>query len=198
MEDKGKTRDTRRARRGQVMTLSQKTKRSTECPRDGTWATAPALSDWTKRIDIGFRWDELDLIVLDILPILLAMATTSIHKYWTFTWKKAAEQANMLELVKLAEMKTVQSHVLNFELYMVLVGFEGSKAVGSEDTNELRSENKILYLKLEFVEEARQPVEYKMMKAEMMQNVCNEARRRAELTLKVYEDMTYAKHKELA
>ncbi|KAL2479220.1 hypothetical protein Fot_48234 [Forsythia ovata] len=98
----------------------------------------------------------------------------------------------------MAEMSTVRSHVLNYELYKVLAGYEESKIMGSEDADELRSENKIFCLKLDLTEEARQQAEYNAVKAKIMQKVCNDVRRRAELKLKLYEDMTYAKHKELA
>ncbi|KAL2529376.1 hypothetical protein Fot_21977 [Forsythia ovata] len=71
----------------------------------------------------------------------------------------------------------------------VLAGYEESKAVGSEDADGLRSENKNLCSKIDLTEQAK----YKAMKVETMQNVCNDAWRRAEWKLKVYEDMAYAK-----
>ncbi|KAL2508763.1 hypothetical protein Fot_32410 [Forsythia ovata] len=97
----------------------------------------------------------------------------------------------------MAEMNTARSHLLNYELYKVLAGYKESKAIGSKDSDELHLENKILFSKLDLVKEARWQAEYKAMKAETIQKVCNNAKRRAELKLKVYKDMAYAKYKEL-
>ncbi|KAL2514165.1 hypothetical protein Fot_28136 [Forsythia ovata] len=73
-----------------------------------------------ERINIGFRQDELDPTVLEKLPALATIATASVHKYWTPTFSKAADNAELMELLKLAEMYTSLSHVLNCELYKVL------------------------------------------------------------------------------
>ncbi|KAL2545902.1 MLP-like protein [Forsythia ovata] len=95
-------------------------------------------------------------------------------------------------------MSTARSHVLNCELYKVLASYVESKTMDSKDDDELPSKNKILHSKLALTEEARHQVEFKAIKSETMQNVCNDAWRRAELKLKVYEDMAYIKHKDLA
>ncbi|KAL2508625.1 hypothetical protein Fot_32272 [Forsythia ovata] len=60
------------------------------------------------------------------------------------------------------------------------------------------SENKIFRLKLDLTEEAKRQAEYEALRAQSMQKVCNNARRRAELKLKVCEYMAYANPKELA
>ncbi|KAL2529594.1 hypothetical protein Fot_22195 [Forsythia ovata] len=67
-------------------------------------------------INIGFRWDELDPTVLGKYEPLVA----SVHKYWTSTFEKAADNAELIELLKLAEMYTSRSHVLKYKLYKVL------------------------------------------------------------------------------
>ncbi|KAL2529109.1 hypothetical protein Fot_21710 [Forsythia ovata] len=110
----------------------------------------------------------------------------SIHKYWTPTWKKAADDTNLSELVKMAELSTVQSHVLNCKLYKILVENidECSKVVSSEDVDKLHSKNKILHSKLTLVDKARSGAEYKLIKFEMIQMVCINARKRAEVKLK--------------
>ncbi|KAL2538210.1 hypothetical protein Fot_19601 [Forsythia ovata] len=96
------------------------------------------------------------------------------------------------------EINTVQSHVLNFELYKVLVGYEESKIVGFEDADELRSKNKVFFSKLDLAEEARRQTEYKVLKVQSIQKVAEDARRRAEQKLKMYKDMAYTRHKKLA
>ncbi|KAL2473955.1 hypothetical protein Fot_49691 [Forsythia ovata] len=71
-------------------------------------------------INIEFRQDELDPMVLGKLPAPVAIAAASVHKYWTSAFEKAADNAELMELLKLAEMFTSRSHVLNCELYKVL------------------------------------------------------------------------------
>ncbi|KAL2529517.1 hypothetical protein Fot_22118 [Forsythia ovata] len=71
-------------------------------------------------INIGSRQDELDPTVLGKLPPPAAIAAASVHKYWTSAFGKAADDTELTELLKLAEMYTSRSHVLNCELYKVL------------------------------------------------------------------------------
>ncbi|KAL2545209.1 Uncharacterized protein Fot_14442 [Forsythia ovata] len=80
---------------------------------------APVLLH-VERINIGFHRDELDPTVLGKLPALVAIAAASVHKYWTSTLGKAADNTKLMKLLKLAEIYTSQSHVLNIELYKVL------------------------------------------------------------------------------
>ncbi|KAL2559987.1 Uncharacterized protein Fot_04726 [Forsythia ovata] len=71
-------------------------------------------------INIGARQDKLDLSVVDKLPSAVALAATLVHKYWTSSFGKAVDTAEVTELMKLAEMYTSRSHVLNCELYKML------------------------------------------------------------------------------
>ncbi|KAL2538613.1 hypothetical protein Fot_20004 [Forsythia ovata] len=63
-------------------------------------------------INIGARQDKLDLSVVEKLPSAVALAATSVHKYWTSFFGKAVDTAEVTELMKLAEMYTSRSHVL--------------------------------------------------------------------------------------
>ncbi|KAL2557742.1 Uncharacterized protein Fot_02481 [Forsythia ovata] len=59
-------------------------------------------------------------MVLGKLPPPTAKAAASVHKYWTSAYGKVAYNAELTELLKLAEMYTSCSHVLNYELYRLL------------------------------------------------------------------------------
>ncbi|KAL2471397.1 hypothetical protein Adt_39533 [Abeliophyllum distichum] len=82
-------------------------------------STLPSASR-NEYINIGSHRDELDPTVLEKLPISVATTATSVYKYWTFSFEKAVANAELTELLKLAEMYTSRSHVLNCELYKVL------------------------------------------------------------------------------
>ncbi|KAL2514644.1 hypothetical protein Fot_28615 [Forsythia ovata] len=71
-------------------------------------------------INIGSHRDKLDPTVLGKLPVPTTIAAASVHKYWTSAFDKATDNAELMELLKLAEMYTSRSHVLNYELYKVL------------------------------------------------------------------------------
>ncbi|KAL2489332.1 hypothetical protein Fot_42624 [Forsythia ovata] len=113
--------------------------------REGAFRTlVPPLVEC---INIGFRRDELNPTILGKLPAPAAIATASVHKYWTSAFEKAADNTELMELLKLAEMYTSRSHVLNCELYKVLVMKVDelhSTVGGDKDVNALRSENKDL------------------------------------------------------
>ncbi|KAL2514454.1 hypothetical protein Fot_28425 [Forsythia ovata] len=97
-------------------------------------------------------------------------------------------------------MYTSWSHVLNCELYKVLaMKIDGlhSKVVGAKNIEDLRTENNVLYLELVIFKDARAKAEYKVTKAEMLQQLSFKAQKQAELKLNVCEDMAHAKHKEL-
>ncbi|KAL2538811.1 hypothetical protein Fot_20202 [Forsythia ovata] len=91
----------------------------------------------------------------------------SIHKYWTLVWARAIEDENL------------------------------STIVDAEDIKALRSENKFLRARLAIVEDTRAQAVFKVTKSEMIQRMCAQAQKKAELKLKVCEDMVHAKHKQL-
>ncbi|KAL2518436.1 hypothetical protein Adt_14683 [Abeliophyllum distichum] len=98
-------------------------------------------------INIKSRQDKLDPTALEKLSISIATAVTSVYKYWTSSFEKAVANAELTELLKLAEMYTSWSHVLNYKLYKVLAMKieELRSMVGvDEDIEALRLENKDL------------------------------------------------------
>ncbi|KAL2543871.1 hypothetical protein Fot_13104 [Forsythia ovata] len=98
-------------------------------------------------INIGAHQNKLDPSVLGKLLLVVALAATSVYKYWTSTFGKAADTAEVTELMKLAEMYTSRSHVLNCELYKMLeikVDEIHSVIEEDEDVEAMRAENKRL------------------------------------------------------
>ncbi|KAL2549929.1 hypothetical protein Fot_11459 [Forsythia ovata] len=99
---------------------SEKRKASAKSGEEAFQApTSPPPSKY-EYINIGSRRDDLDPTVLGKLPPPTAIAAASVHKYWTSAFGKAADDAKLTKLLKLAEMYTSRSHVLNCELYKVL------------------------------------------------------------------------------
>ncbi|KAL2514909.1 hypothetical protein Fot_28880 [Forsythia ovata] len=105
MEDEDIVGDFRRAKRGRETPL-QEAGETTPTPRGVTRTFIPSPYGWTERINIGSRQDELDPANLEKLPTPSAIAVTSVHKYWTSTWVKTVDNAELLEMLKLAEMYT--------------------------------------------------------------------------------------------
>ncbi|KAL2502223.1 hypothetical protein Fot_36071 [Forsythia ovata] len=151
-------------------------------------------------INIGARQDKLDPTVLGKLPPAVAIAATSVHKYWTSAFGKAADIAEVTELMKLAEMYTSHSHVLNCELYKMLemkVDEIHSVIGEDEDVEAIRAENKHLRAQLVFAEDARTRATYDITKTQTIQKACVVARKKVESQLKSCHSMIQAKDKEL-
>ncbi|KAL2514525.1 hypothetical protein Fot_28496 [Forsythia ovata] len=150
-------------------------------------------------INIGSRRDELDLMVLGKLPVLAAIAAASVHKYCTSTFGKAANNAELTELLKLVEMYTSRSHILNCELYKVLamkVDELRSTVEGDEDVDTLCLENKDLWKQLAFSKDTRARAIYDITKAKMIQRACVQAQKKAESQLRSCQNMIHAKDKD--
>ncbi|KAL2479154.1 hypothetical protein Fot_48168 [Forsythia ovata] len=140
MEDEDDVVNSMMVKRGQ-MTLPQETRESTSPLQGATRASIPAPYGWAEHINIGSHKDELDPAILEKLPALSAMAVAFVHKYWTSTWAKATDNADLSEMIKMAESNTAWSHVLNCELYKVLamkIDELRSTAMGAKDIDELR------------------------------------------------------------
>ncbi|KAL2494310.1 hypothetical protein Fot_38067 [Forsythia ovata] len=151
-------------------------------------------------INIESRQDKLDPTVLGKLPPAVAIAATSVHKYWTSAFRKATDTAEVTELVKLVKMYTSRSHVLNCELYKMLEMKvdELHSAIGEdEDAEAMCAENKHLRARLTFSEDARARATYDVTKAQTIQKACVDARNKAESQLKSCQSMIHAKDKEL-
>ncbi|KAL2487581.1 Uncharacterized protein Fot_40873 [Forsythia ovata] len=151
-------------------------------------------------INIRARHDKLDPSVLRKLPPAVALATTSVYKYWTSAFGKAADTTEVTELMKLAEMYTSRSHVLNCELYKMLemkVDEIHSVIGEDEDAEAMRAENKRLRARLAFSEDARTRATYDVTKAQTIQKACVVTRKKAESQLKSCQSMIQAKDKEL-
>ncbi|KAL2501805.1 hypothetical protein Fot_35653 [Forsythia ovata] len=119
--------------------------------------------------------DRLDLTALGKLPAPATIAAVSVHKYWITAFVKATNNAELMELLKLAEMYTSRSHVLNYELYKVLaikVDELRSMVGWDENVDALCLENKDLQEQLVFSEDARARAIYDITKAKRIQSVC--------------------------
>ncbi|KAL2544267.1 hypothetical protein Fot_13500 [Forsythia ovata] len=148
---------------------SKKRKTGAKSGEEAFWAPSSLPHDKYKYINIGSRQEELDPTALGKLPLPTANAAASIHKYWTSAFGEAVENVELTELLKLVEMYTFRSHVLNCELYKVLemkVDELRSVIERDEDVEALRAENKDLRERLAFFEDARARATYDVMKAQ--------------------------------
>ncbi|KAL2559090.1 hypothetical protein Fot_03829 [Forsythia ovata] len=109
-----------------------------------------------------------DPAILEKLQHPSTTVVASIHKYFTSVWERATEGVDLSELIKMAEMNTARSHVLNCELYKVLmmkVDKMRSTVVGVEDINALRLENQALRSELAASEDANARAVYDITKS---------------------------------
>ncbi|KAL2514529.1 hypothetical protein Fot_28500 [Forsythia ovata] len=102
--------------------------------------------------------------------------------------------------MKLAEMYTSRSHVLNCELYKILeikVDEIHSVLGEDEDAEAMRAEIKHLRARLAFSEDAQTRATYDVTKAQTIQKACVVAQKKAESQLKSCQSMIQAKDREL-
>ncbi|KAL2471524.1 hypothetical protein Adt_39660 [Abeliophyllum distichum] len=86
----------------------------------------PIVDDYEGRVDrvncinIASRTEELELDVhlLEMLSSSVAVAVTTVYKFWSSLWKRAPEKALLEKLVTIS-----RGFVLNNELYSTLFGF---------------------------------------------------------------------------
>ncbi|KAL2489382.1 hypothetical protein Fot_42674 [Forsythia ovata] len=123
----------------------------------------PNSSDWTKCINIGSCQDELDPTILEKLSHSSAMVAASVHKYRTSVWARVKESADLLQLMKIAEMNITQSHV-----------------VGAKDIDALHSGNKALCAQFVVAEDARAQSVYDVTKSGTIQRMCAQAQKETE------------------
>ncbi|KAL2544549.1 hypothetical protein Fot_13782 [Forsythia ovata] len=110
------------------------------------------------------------------------------------------EGANLSKLIKIAEMNTTRSHILNCEVYKVLamkVDEQRSTVVGVEDIDAMHLENQTLRSKLAASEDARALATYNVTKSRTIQRACAQAQRKAESQLRTCQNMVHTKDKEL-
>ncbi|KAL2553305.1 hypothetical protein Fot_06924 [Forsythia ovata] len=72
-----------------------------------------------------------------------------------------------------------------------------SMVMGAEDIDALRSKNMVLRPRLTIVEDATAQAVFQLTKFQTIQMMCADGQRKAELKLKIFEDMACAKHKDL-
>ncbi|KAL2489025.1 hypothetical protein Fot_42317 [Forsythia ovata] len=179
---------------------SEKRKARAKGGEEKSWAsTTPPLGKY-EYINIGSRQDKLDPTILGKLPPAVANAAASVHKYWTSAFGKATETTEVTELLKLAEMYSSLSHVLNWELYKMLemkVDELRSVIREDEDVEAMSAENKDLRVQLAFSEDVRARATYGVTKARTIQKACVDAQKKVESQLKSSQSMIHAKDKEL-
>ncbi|KAL2488345.1 hypothetical protein Fot_41637 [Forsythia ovata] len=133
-----------------------------------------------------------------MLPAPTVIAVASVHKYWTSAFVKTADNTELIELLKLVEMYTSRSHVLNCELYKVQameVDELHSTVENAEDIDALRSENKghpcvaCIRVQLAVTEDARARVVYDITKSRTIQGMCAQAQRKAESQLRACQNI---------
>ncbi|KAL2494966.1 hypothetical protein Fot_38723 [Forsythia ovata] len=165
---------------------------------DGKQASRTSMSPPAGRceyINIGAHQDKLDPLVVEKLPPAVALAATSVHKYWTSSFGNATDTVEVTELMKLAEMYTSRSHVLNCELYKMLemkIDEIHSVLGEDEDAEVMRAEIKRLRARLAFSEDARTHATYDVTKAQTIQKACVVAQKKAESQLKSCQSMIQA------
>ncbi|KAL2470714.1 hypothetical protein Adt_38850 [Abeliophyllum distichum] len=156
------------------------------------------------RIRISERREELPASVMEMLPVHPSIVAASVHRYWTSSWEKVAEEATILERLQLAEVNLVRGLVLAKDIFSAFVSFDAEdfkskklvedlKVMGLEKA-QLESDKRALQFKLVLVvlKETNMKVKYeiKLQAAKEYLKQARDQRRAAEASQKRVEDRT--------
>ncbi|KAL2506091.1 hypothetical protein Adt_21712 [Abeliophyllum distichum] len=118
---------------------------------EGRWSSPPpdgepkeaenstSLTGQRSRFYIFQHCDELPTSVMEMLPIHPAIMAASVHKYWTQSWEKAAEEATVCEQLQLAEMNLARGFVLVKELFDTIESFNAEEIKSKKLSEDLKA-----------------------------------------------------------
>ncbi|KAL2518045.1 Uncharacterized protein Adt_14292 [Abeliophyllum distichum] len=128
------------------------------------------------RIRISKRRKELPASVMEMLPTHPSIVAASVHRYWTSSWEKVAEEATIFEQLKLAEVNLVRGLVLAKDIFSAFTSFDAEdfkskklakdlKVMGLEKA-QMESDKRALQFKLDLVvsKEADMKAKYEIAK----------------------------------
>ncbi|KAL2504307.1 Uncharacterized protein Adt_19928 [Abeliophyllum distichum] len=124
---------------------------------EGAGNPVPSVGQ-NRRIRISERREELSASVMEMLPAHPWIVAASVHRYWTLSWEKVAEEATILEWLQLAEVNLVRGLVLAKDIFSAFASFDAEdskskklvedlKAMGLEKV-QLESDKRALQFKL--------------------------------------------------
>ncbi|KAL2462242.1 Uncharacterized protein Adt_45662 [Abeliophyllum distichum] len=154
-----------------------------------------------------------------MLPAHPVIVAVSVHRYWTQSWEKAAEEATVRERLQLAEVNLARGFVQAKELFSTFESFDAEedkskklskdlKAMGLEKA-QLEYEKRALQFKLDLVVtkeadmKAKYEIELKAAKECMKQTrdqrrAAEASQKRADEAQKLVEDHTFVAETVLA
>ncbi|KAL2512951.1 hypothetical protein Adt_18551 [Abeliophyllum distichum] len=76
---------------------------------------------------------------MEMLHAHPSIVVASVHKYWTSSWEKAAEEVIVREWLKLAEVNLVQGLVLAKEIFSAFESFDAEEAKSKKLAKDLKA-----------------------------------------------------------
>ncbi|KAL2461712.1 Uncharacterized protein Adt_45132 [Abeliophyllum distichum] len=130
---KGLMHDARKARRTEE---GRRSSLSLNGEPEGTGNFAPSAGQ-IRRIRISERHEELPASMMEMLPAHPSIVAASVHRYWTSSWEKVAEEATILERLQLAKKRAEEAQKLaedrTFAAETVLAAANSSLEVAATD-----------------------------------------------------------------
>ncbi|KAL2497476.1 Plus3 domain-containing protein [Abeliophyllum distichum] len=89
-------------------------------------------------IRISERREGLPASVMEMLPTHPSIVVASVHRYWTSSWEKVAEEATVLERLQLAEVNLVRGLVLTKDIFSSFTSFEAEDSKSKKLAEDLK------------------------------------------------------------
>ncbi|KAL2505252.1 Uncharacterized protein Adt_20873 [Abeliophyllum distichum] len=96
------------------------------------------------RIRIFEHREELPASVMDMLPAHPSIVAVSVHRYWTSSWEKVAEEATVLEWLQLAEVNLVRGIVLAKDIFSTFASFDAEDSKSKKLAEDLKEAQKLV------------------------------------------------------
>ncbi|KAL2487001.1 hypothetical protein Adt_31757 [Abeliophyllum distichum] len=127
-------RDARKARRTEE---GRRSTPSLDREPEGAKNSASSASQ-NRRIRISERREELPASVIEMLLAHPSIVAVSVHRYWTSSWKKVAEEVTVLERLQLAEVNLVRGLVLAKDTFNAFASFDAEDSKSKKLVEDLK------------------------------------------------------------
>ncbi|KAL2471880.1 Uncharacterized protein Adt_40016 [Abeliophyllum distichum] len=174
----GLMRDARKARRTEV---GHRSSPSLDGEPEGARNYASSAGQ-NRRIRIFERREELPASVMEMLPAHPSIVAASVHKYWTPSWEKIAEEATVLERLQLAEVNLVRGLVIAKDIFSVFASFDAEDS----KSKKLAEDLKVMGLEKAQLESDKRAFQFKLD----LRRAAEASQKRAEDAQKLAEDQT--------
>ncbi|KAL2461794.1 Uncharacterized protein Adt_45214 [Abeliophyllum distichum] len=113
---------------------------------------------FNRHIRISEHREKLPASVMEMFPAHPSIVAVSVHRYWTSSWEKVAEEATVLEWLQLAEVNLIRGLVLAKDIFSAFASFDAEDS----KSKKLAEDLKVMGLKKVQLESDKRALQFKL------------------------------------